>query len=248
MRTAGVDLSSQDKKSAACVVEWSGSRASIMTLTLGVGDTEIARLISAVDKIGIDVPLGWPIAFAEAVSGHSRFGIWPDIYQHARMEAYRYRRTDICIWKTGGGPLLSVSTDRIGIPAMRTAALLATVKPRVALDGSGVVVEVYPAAALRRWGLQWRGYKGPEHAAERRALVSSFEDETRGWLSLSSADRAECESSDDVFDALVAACVARAAWVGAVDPIPEGDRTAALREGWIALPMEQSLRDLASRE
>lgn len=148
MRTAGVDLSSEDKKSAACVVEWSGNRASILTLTLGVADTEIARLIGEVDKVGIDVPLGWPIAFAEAVSGHSRLGIWPASYRHASMEAYRYRRTDIYTWRTGGGPPLSVSTDRVGIPAMRSAALLAVVEPRVTLDGSGVVVEVYPAAAL----------------------------------------------------------------------------------------------------
>lgn len=215
---------------------------------MGFADTEIARLISEVDKLGIDVPLGWPIAFAEAVSGHSTFGMWPASYQHANIGAYRYRRTDIYTWRTGGGPPLSVSTDRIGIPAMRFAALLAAVEPRVALDGSGVVVEVYPAAALRRWGLPWRGYKGHEHAAELQALVSSFADETRGWLSLSKADRAECESSDDAFDALVAACVARAAWVGAVDPIPEEDRAAALREGWITLPIEQSLKDLAARE
>ena len=31
---------------------------------------------------------------------------------------------------------------------------------RVALDGSGVVVEVYPAAALRRWGLRRGGTRG----------------------------------------------------------------------------------------
>jgi predicted nuclease with RNAse H fold len=244
MRTAGVDLSSQDKKSAACVVEWSRGRASIVSLKVDVGDVEITRLIGEVDKLGIDVPLGWPIAFAEAVWRHSEHGTWPATYKHANMEAYRYRRTDIHVWMTGGLAPLSVSTDRIGIPAMRSAALLAAVEPRVALDGSGVVVEVYPAAALRRWGLPWRQYKGSEHAAERNALVSSFTEATAAWLSLEGAERIACESSDDAFDALIAALVARAAAVGTVEPIPEEDHSAALREGWIALPREQSLRDL----
>ena len=66
-----------------------------MTLTLGITDAEITRLIGEVDKLGIDVPLGWPIAFAEAVSAHSRLGTWPASYQHAIIHAYRYRRTDI---------------------------------------------------------------------------------------------------------------------------------------------------------
>lgn len=244
MRTAGIDLSSQEKKSAACVVEWARDRATVVALTLGVADGDIIRLVGEVDKLGIDVPLGWPIAFAEAVSRHSEHGSWPATYRHASMEAYRYRRTDIHVWRTGGVAPLSVSTDRIGIPAMRSAALLAAVEPRVALDGSGVVVEVYPAAALRRWGLPWRKYKGPEHVAERNALVSSFAHQTAGWLSLEGADRTACESSDDAFDALVAALVARAASVGVVEAIPEEDRAAALREGWIALPRERSLPSL----
>ncbi len=246
MRTAGIDLSSQDKKSAACVVEWSDGCASIVELKLGVADTDIVGLIRKVDKLGIDIPLGWPIAFAEAVCGHSEHGMWPETYQHAHNEAYRLRRTDIHVKRAGGAAPLSVSTDRIGIPAMRCAALLAAAAPGAALDGSGVIVEVYPAAALRRWGFRSRQYKGPEHVAERKELVAAFA-ATCDWLSLEEAERTACERSDDVFDALVAACVARAAWIDAVEPIPVTDRFAALREGWIALPQEGSLKELASR-
>jgi hypothetical protein len=247
VRTAGVDLSSKDKKSAACVVDWSSSGARILTLALGVSDADITRLIGEVEKLGIDVPLGWPVAFAEAVARHSSDGTWPETYRHASMEAYRYRRTDLHVWKVGGVAPLSVSTDRIGIPAMRSAAVLAAVNPRVALDGSGVVVEVYPAAALKRWGFIWRKYKGPDHAAERRALVASFADQTSGWLGLAGRDRAACETSDDAFDALVAALVARAVSIRTVDVIPGEDRSAALREGWIALPTEGSLSLLVDR-
>jgi predicted nuclease with RNAse H fold len=247
MRTAGIDLSSRDTKSAACVIEWSANDASISSLTLGVGDKEIADHITNADKIGIDVPLGWPIAFAEAVSEHSTLGTWPTSYLHADNVAYRFRRTDLHVWRTAGlKPPLSVSTDRIGIPAMRAAALLSTLDPSPPLDGSGKVVEVYPAAALARWGLPSRVYKGAKRRTGRIALLDAFANATAGWLELSDQDRQTCENSDDAFDALIAALVARAAAVGAVDLIPADDREAARREGWIALPTKGSLNVLTS--
>jgi hypothetical protein len=244
MRTAGVDLSSQDRKSAACVMEWSDYKAEIISLNVNVSDEVIARLIGEVDKLGIDIPLGRPIAFVEAVARHSRDGTWPETYRHADIEAYRYRRTDVHVRDKVGLAPLSVSTDRIGIPAMRAAALLATIRPRVPLDGSGRIVEVYPAAALRRWGLSWRQYKGSDHAEERRALVEAFAARTGDWLALSQQNRTRCEDSDDAFDALIAACVARASAVNAVDRIPDADLDAARREGWVVLPGEASLGTL----
>jgi predicted RNase H-like nuclease len=127
---------------------------------------------------------------------------------------------------------------------MRAAALLAAIRPRVPLDGSGRVVEVYPAAALRRWGLAWRHYKGSDHAEERHVLVETFAVHTGDWLGLSDQDRRRCEDSDDAFDALIAACVARASAIDAVEPIPEAYLDSARREGWIALPIEASLGEL----
>jgi predicted nuclease with RNAse H fold len=246
VRTAGVDLSSKDEKSAACVVEWSRGVARVITLDVGVTDGAVTGLIGEVERLGIDVPLGWPIAFAEAVAQHSREGTWPKTYRHADLDEYRYRRTDLHVWRIAGLAPLSVSTDRIGIPAMRAAALLAAVAPQVALDGSGTVVEVYPAAALRRWGLPWRKYKGRDHVEERRDLVASFAAKSEAWLSLAEEERRSCANSDDAFDALIAACVARAVALGAVEPIPDADREAARREGWIALPQEGSLSALGA--
>ena len=212
-----------------------------------VSDADITGLIGHVDKLGIDVPLGRPTAFAEAVWHHSLDGTWPSGYLHSEMDAYRYRVTDLYVWKNAGmSPPLSVSTDRIAIPTMRAAAVLAREEPKVALDGSGTVIEVYPAAAVRRWGLPSRGYKGPQHADDRRRLVDLFADATSEWLVLSAADRDACEASDDVFDALVAAVVTRAACVDAVDPVPHQHWAAAMKEGWIALPGQGSLADLGS--
>jgi len=75
-----------------------------------------------------------------------------DEYAHSDTRAVRYRRTDLAIWQMmTGGPPLSVSTDKIALPAMRAAAILSRLPQPVALDGSEIVVEVYPAAALKRW-------------------------------------------------------------------------------------------------
>jgi hypothetical protein len=57
---------------------------------------------------------------------------------------------------------LSVSADRIAHVALRCAVLLAELDASgrpVDRSGSGHVVEVYPAASLRRWGLDHPGYK-----------------------------------------------------------------------------------------
>nr|WP_276611049.1 DUF429 domain-containing protein [Kineococcus siccus] len=53
-----------------------------------------------------------------------------------------------------------------------------------------------------------------------------------------------CAASDDAFDAVVAALTARAAAVGAATRPAQGQRAAAAREGWIALPTGP-LADLA---
>src|SRR5580658_10322147 len=98
MITAGVDLSSQSAHTAACVIDWSDGRAIVNELNVGIDDDAIVRLVATVDKLGIDVPLGWPIAFADAVARHSLDGSWPTGYRHADSSAFRLRRTDLWVW------------------------------------------------------------------------------------------------------------------------------------------------------
>jgi predicted nuclease with RNAse H fold len=246
MITGGVDLSSQPSHTASCVIEWSGRRANVGHLDVGVDDDAIVRLIASVDRLGVDVPLGWPIAFAHAVAQHSRDGSWPADYTHADTSAYRLRRTDVWVWRNvGTSPPLSVATDRIALPAMRAAALLSRLPERISLDGSGVVVEVYPAAALRRWGLPSRRYKRNENRDARRELITRFLTETAKWLDMGTAEVDLCILSDDAFDAVIAALVARAASLALVEPIPPEDHASAIREGWIAVPRTGSLELLA---
>ena len=243
--TAGVDLSSQDAKTAACLIEWSPSKAEVIELDLNIADGAIASLIGSVDKLGIDVPLGWPVEFTRAVFDYSNGGSWPEEYEHQDNVQFRLRRTDIWLWKDlGMAPPLSVSADRIALPAMRAASLLSRLPMQFPRDGSGTVVEVYPAAALRQWGLPSRGYKSKDNLSNRRQLVEQVLTETSGWLEISTSHVDLCLQSDDALDSLIASLVARAAATGHVEEIPSEDHLVALKEGWIAVPLVASLHHL----
>lgn len=82
-----------------------------------------------------------------------------EVAGHDWRRQLAFRRTDEPVRAATGLVPLSVAADRIAHPAMRCAGLLA----RLALEGqpvdrsgSGVVVEVYPAASLKQWGLPHR--------------------------------------------------------------------------------------------
>jgi len=126
---------------------------------------------------------------------------------------------------------------------------LSTVAPRRASGelvdriGTGRWVEVYPAAALRRWGLSPVGYKKKKGRARRQELVRQLQHEA-GWLRLPDEVAAQCEADDNAFDARVAALVTRTAACGLCEGIPEESLALAEREGWIALPRPGSLQQL----
>lgn len=247
-KTLGIDLSSQDADTATCIINWSDGHATVTEPILERSDdAKLLEQIGRVDKVGIDVPLGWPRSFVDAVNGYSHLDLWPKQYLHSDNPAYRYRTTDLwveALWASKGVKKwpLSVSTDRIALPAMRAAALLSKLPP-VPRDGSLKIVEVYPAAALRSWGFKYEGYKGPEHRAERETLVNEFLQQT-WWLTVPDVEAERCRQNDDAFDALIAALVARATLCELTHEIPEEHADVALHEGWIAVPREGSLMKL----
>src|ERR1700730_1724314 len=67
-------------------------------------------------------------------------------------------RTDRVVHETVGRWPLSVSADRIALPAMRTFALLVRHGVTDRSDDNKFY-EVYPAGSLSQWGLTSRGYK-----------------------------------------------------------------------------------------
>jgi hypothetical protein len=140
------------------------------------------------------------------------------------------------VWKATGKQPLSVSTDNIGIPALRMAGLMVRLaQAGTTIDGTGLgrFVEVYPAAALRRWGIADAKRETPQLLPSLLAKAP--------WLKMTDASLALCAARRDACDALVAALAARAAAIGACDLKLEEHRRLTEVEGWIALPLAESL-------
>ena len=72
MVTLGVDLASQARKTAACLIRWDGGSAHVEYLKIGLEDPDLLDCSGArtrrPDKIGIDAPFGWPGDFVQAHS------------------------------------------------------------------------------------------------------------------------------------------------------------------------------------
>lgn len=76
-------------------------------------------------------------------------------------------------------------------------------------DAQGMLVEVFPAAQLRAWGLPSTNYASPEDRSARAQIVAHLEEQRR--LIIDAAERRQMLASADALDAVVAAFGARAA-------------------------------------
>lgn len=244
--TAGVDLSTDHAKTASCVVEWRRTSAVVRMLKLEVSDTEILNMASSCTKLGIDAPFGWPREFVRAVHAYATRAVWPS----GSPAWLSKRETDRHVHALTKLTPLAVAADRIGATAMRCACILARlgVSDR---SGVGRVCEVYPAAAIKRWGLAHRGYKlkgadqGPSDVLA--ANIASLRMALPG-LEIRKDQEALLHDSDDAFDALIAAIVAKAVVDKmAVTPRDDAQLDLAKEEGWIWLPNEDYLATLAKR-
>jgi hypothetical protein len=238
VRTVGVDLSAADRGTAVATVDWTPTGAAVREIAVGAGDDLVVAALAAADKAGLDSPLGWPDPFARFLAAHHAgepIAPPPPGDGAAWRRALAWRTTDAVVRETVGLIPLSVAADRIGHAAFRCAAILARLADAgAAVDrcGDGVVVEVYPAAALKVWGLPHKGLKGPGGGPGPivDALVRAAP-----WL-----DPGGCEglmrANHDAADAVIAALAARAAALGVATRPDPAQRALARAEGWIAVP------------
>jgi Protein of unknown function (DUF429) len=257
--TLGIDLASQTKGTAICAIEWGAGSAVLRALSVGVHDgtplhdkflittiagmRQIGQGESPIVKVGIDAPFGWPDAFVAALNAHHSGDGWPSGMDNPRSPFY-WRATDKFVMANWKKTPLSVSTDKIAVVAMRCAVLLEDLQHKLgpgAVDrtGSGVVCEVYPDPALRYWTAHQKlslvprePYKGSGRRERRQDLLTIIREQ------LALEDPLELlplgVEHDDALDALICACIARAAWLDLTVLPP--DPAVAEREGWIHLP------------
>ena len=243
-RTVGVDLAAQDTTTGLAVLDWQPGLVRVDQLRIGTSNAHIHAAAAGAAVVGIDCPLGWPAGFTDLLLAHRNGTVHSAAgSDSAARRSLAYRRTDVRVQQRTGRWPLSVSADLIGYPAMRAAGLLAgwpAAAQPVRRSGVGsCVAEVYPAAALLRWGLPSRGYK--RDPAVRAALIAALRARAP-WLDLGPSAPL-CGRSADALDAVLAALVAGAVHRGrTLGPGPD-ERASAEEEGWIHLPDADFLAD-----
>jgi hypothetical protein len=239
LKTLGIDLSTQNPKTGAVVVDWSTSREGrVIAACRGVGRTRDespeAWLTSLaerhhVDAIAIDVPFGWPRPWRDALHQHFPGARLPS---DAEPKDLTWRTTDAWVAKYAKITPLRVGASLLGATAIRGARLvaeLADADRHVDLGKGdpqpGCVIEAYPAAA-RKLGSDDRvvvdpgGFAIPEKGHLRDALTCAIV-----------AKLALDGGTLDVDEAV--------RWVDDIaDPSEdlEIDPAAVVEEGWIRLP------------
>ncbi|WP_139004070.1 DUF429 domain-containing protein [Arthrobacter crystallopoietes] len=241
MKTLGIDLAADPKKTAAAVLDWVPDAARLTHLELGVTDEDVVDLFTEADATGVDCPVGWPQALLPFLTGHLHHDAG-SVLQHDGIAGRRllaYRDCDRFVTSITGLIPLSVSADRLAHPAMRCAVIQAKIAKEHGyqpLDGSGRLMEVYPAASLKLWRVEARKYKGkgtPE--SKIRHLILEQLEEAAPWLKLG-PHRDALIASDDLLDSLIASLTTRATLIGATLRPGDEHLEAARHEGWIHLP------------
>ena len=239
MITAGIDLAAVPERTALACIEWTGTRAVVRDVTCPAADDVVLAAIERADKSGIDCPFGWPDAFVKFVAAHraGHVGLQLDGFSAGWRQELTMRRTDAFVHDKLHLVPLSVSADRIAHVALRCAVLLARLAAAgrpVDRSGAGSVVEVYPAASLRGWGLYQQGYKQPSKPDVLGRLAGDLL-RAVPWLDCGPHEEA-IRHSHDAFDAVIAALTARAAARGQTFVPSQEILPAARAEGWIAVP------------
>jgi len=234
MITFGIDLAAQPKGTAVCRIIWEDNKAKVEKPNVNLDNGTVVALCQGADKIGMDVPLGWPKDFVEFVSGHHK----QEFNGQPSSQKFRLRATDRYVYEQTKKCPLSVSTGFLGIVSFRAAtgitpALTSPVLPD--RTGKGKITEVYPAAALVRWGFR------PRPKEETALLFDQFTYSCQQWMQIAPEAMNICRTNRDAFDALICALVARASALGLCDAIPGHIFQDACAEGWIALPVGGSL-------
>lgn len=239
MRTVGVDLAASAPGTALAEVVWADGRARLTRLEIGIVDADIVASVTSGEAwLGVDCPLGWPDAFADFVQAHHA-GVEPSLGPVEGGADWRrplvYRYTDHVVRDRIGRWPLSVSTDRLGVTALRGAGLLRRLAGAgFAVDraAEGRLFEVYPGGALRLWGFDTTGYR--VDAARRAALLDTLR-ERAPWFDLGPfAPLAVAKA--DAFDAVIAALATRAGALGLFEHPASEILPIARREGWVVLP------------
>lgn len=248
MRLLGVDLAAADNNTAMAVLDYRNSVWTLSEICHPCADEDIVKAVSRLPSnalAGFDCPLGWPREFGKFLADHRgeanrAIPVKVDLLRRltdVRVPEVVERNTPTSIRLHP----LSVSSDRIAVPALRMAGLERQLLGPLAPDRSGerVIVEVYPAAALALWNLPHRGYKGAKGQLIRDEILRGLSERAGARLDIANFQQ-KLSTNDHCLDALLCALVTVATVTGrrVSDSVPrdQDERHLAVEEGWIQLP------------
>lgn len=234
MRVVGVDLASQPEKSSLCVVEWTaGQQPCVVELHRPADDDLIVDQAARADAIGLDCPLGWPSPFVDLVTAHHEGR--PTLDQAAPPRDLRLRTTDQWIRQWIPRDPLSVSTDRLGVVALRGVGIVERIAgPGADRSGAAGIYEAYPGGSLAVWGLTATGYKTADAIATRQAIVDELARHVD--IPADGPSPIDLATNADDLDAAITAIVTLLAHLGATTSAPSEFVDIAMKEGWIHVP------------
>ena len=236
---SGIDLAADPAKTGTATIQETPAGLTLIDATASATDAILIELVTGAELTGVDVPVGWPRAFREFVCAHAdqRMAA-PATYGPDERRRLVNRFTDLEVRRNAGVTPLPVAAERIAHPALRWAGVesrLRAAGANVDRAGRGRVAEVYPAAALKQWGLRHRGYKGADAAgrgAREKIAAGLTERFELDWAGREAGvvDNADC------LDAVIAALVAREVRAGRCIAPPSDQAELVAEEGWVWVP------------
>jgi len=226
---AGIDFATASGETWIAVGAERGGKLFVDSLGR-VANAEIPARIAKARVVGIDVPLGWPDAFQEAMRHHRADR------PLALPSKFPSRLTDERVARELGLTPLSVAADLIGRCAWQAASILAQCPHRVnpvEPCSESSVIEVYPKAALRvlagkaRFNELKRYKSGAQESEMRRRICEEI---------LPGLFFDAMLTSHDALDAVLAIYAAAAFARGEVLFPADVEKEQASREGWIYYP------------
>lgn len=237
---SGIDLAADPARTGAATLKTSREGPLLVDVHLNTTDPLITERVVNSDLTGIDAPLGWPRSFRTFITSHAAAELAGQWVGPEQRRGLANRFTDLETRRVAGVVPLPVAAERIAFPVMRWAGVEAKLREMlgaeaVRRDGLGRIAEVYPAAALKMWGLRHRGYKGASTQAvqARTEIVAGLHRTMRlHWAGFEEA----AIGSADCLDAVIAALVASEISAGRCIPPPSEQEDLLNEEGWIWIP------------
>lgn len=240
MLLCGVDLAADESRTSLCRIEWDQTDGlKVIEVVERASNAAIKDAYKKSDATGIDCPFGWPNEFLGFLQCHAE-GNDPSAETATilQRERFQYRLTDLFVKQETGLRPLSVSTDKLGVVALRCAGVIGDLtRAKFDRSGSQNLYEVYPAASLAKWGIATptRGYKDGKNGVANRVLILDALESAAGFDL--GCDRSLFSDSHDNLDALLSALTAGLAKQGQTTA-PAGDEEVIRAEGWIHLPAD----------